>query len=135
MSRRSLLLGLVAALAALAAAGCGREAEPRVYELPPTKACLEAADLPVSTRDVDFVASTALGGALNARFPRPRNEVTISFGESEADAARTERAYRNFAPKRLRIDDVLRRDSNVVMLWAVGPTEKQSKTVSDCLRS
>ena len=130
MSRR---LFVLAYATAVGLAGCGGERPPDEYLFDATLACLRQEVGRVSTTDVDFVASTALGGALNARFRQ--NEVTISFGESAADAARTERAYRNFAPKRLKIDDVLRRDSNVVMLWAVGPTEKQSETVSNCLRS
>ena len=132
MSSRRTFLGLAVALVLLGAA-CGREEEPRVYELRPTRACLEAANVRVTTRKIDFVASTAPGGAFTADFPE--NDVTISFGTSEADAARTERAYRNFAPKRIKIDDVLRRDGNVVLLCAVGTNEEDSETVSDCLQS
>ena len=125
---------VVALLAALVAAGCGGEREPESYKLAPTKACLEDANVRVSTRAVDFVASTALGGALNAKFRH--NEVTLAFGESGEDAERTESAYRTFAPKRLKrkIDDVLLRDRNVVLLWAVAPSQEQRETIEGCLR-
>ncbi len=133
MSTRCTSVGIALLAGALALGGCGREEEPRAYRLEPTRACLAETDVPVTTRNVDFVASTALGGALKAKFPE--NQVTIAFGRSGADAERTERAYRNFAPKKLKIDDVLRRDANVVLLWAVGPSERDAETVTDCLRS
>ena len=132
MSRRVLLL-LVASTAALA--GCGGERPPEEYVFDATLACLRQEVGRVSTADVDFVASTALGGAVYVRFPGRTNEVTLSFGESEEDAARIEQAYRRFAPKRVRIGDVLRRNRNVVLLWGVTPTEQQETTVGGCLRA
>ena len=128
--RRLLAAGLV--LASLAA-GCGGSAD-EPYDLDATRACLRGERVPLS-RDVDFVASTAAGGALHAEFPKTKNEVTIAFGDSEEDAARTERAYRRFAPKRLNISDVLRRDRNVVLLWGVAPNEQDAETISRCLKS
>ena len=131
MHGRKLLL--VAALLALA--GCGGEEPPTQYSLTPTVGCLKREKVRVSTTKIDFVASTAFGGAANVRFPRRVNEVTLAFGESEADAARIEKAYRRFAPKRVRIDDVLRRELNVVLLWGVVPTTAQESTVRECLRA
>jgi hypothetical protein len=124
----------LALLAGALAAGCGGEQPPRVYKFGPTKACLENADARVSTRGIDFVASTALGGALNVRFPG--NEVTLAFGRSDADAERIADAYARFAPRRLRpkIADVLGRERNVVLLWGVAPREEDRKTVVLCLR-
>ena len=123
---------LVLALFAAAAAACGGNAD-EPYELKDTHACLRKERVRVTTKNVDFVASTAAGGALHAEFAR--NEVTVAFGDSEEDAARTERAYRRFAPKRLNIDDVLRRDRNVVLLWGVAPSPEDAETISRCLNS
>ena len=123
--------GLVLGLVALAAACGGNADEP--YELNDTQACLRRERVRVTTKNVDFVASTAARGALHAEFAR--NEVTVAFGDSEEDAARTERAYRRFAPKRLNIDDVLRRDRNVVLLWGVAPSAEDAETISRCLTS
>ena len=128
--RRAIVLGLV--LAAVAG-GCGGDAD-KPYQLDATMACLRSERVPLS-RDVDFVASTAAGGALHAEFPRTKNEVTIAFGDSEEDAARTERAYRRFAPKRVNIGDVLRRDRNVVLLWGVAPNAQDAETISRCLEA
>ena len=125
---------LAALVVVLVASACGGARQPDTYKLAPTKTCLQEADVRVSTRAIDFVASTALGGALNAKFRG--NEVTLAFGDSPDAAERTERAYRRFAPDGLKpkIDDVLRRERNVVLLWAVAPSEEQRRTVVDCLR-
>ena len=124
-------LPLALTLVALVAA-CGGDADEH-YKLEDTQACLRRERVPVSTKNVDFVASTAAGGALHAEFPK--NEVTVAFGDSEEDAARTERAYRRFAPKRININDVLRRDRNVVLLWGVAPSPEDAETISRCLNS
>ena len=131
MRRRTLLL-VVSAL--FAVAGCGGEEPPTRYALSPTLTCLKRENVRVRTMNLDFVASTAFGGAVNVRFPRRINEVTLAFGESEEDAARLERAYRRFAPKRVRIEDVLRRELNVVLLWGVVPSAAHESTIRGCLR-
>ncbi len=123
-----------AALAvALLLGGCGGgdDGNPRQYELEATRTCLEAANVDVSARNLDFVASTALGGAVRARFDL--NSVTLAFGESPDDAARIETAYRNFAGPRIPIEDVLVRDRNVVMLWETKPAAEELARVQDCL--
>jgi hypothetical protein len=119
--------------AAVLLASCGGSDPSAPYRLPPTKDCLEQSDLRVSTKPPDFVASTASGGALRVRFADIR--LTLTFGESEAEAARTEQAYRRFAPKKLPIDDVLRRNRNVVELWEFSPTIDHQDTLNRCLRS
>jgi hypothetical protein len=131
MTRRpSVFLGLILAFGSLA--GCGGD-EVGLYELGPTRACLENSDLEPTQRDLDFVASTALGGALRVRFAD--NLLSLTFGRSQGEAERLERAYRRFAPRRFPIQDVLRREGNVVMLWGVSPTIDQLETVTGCLRS
>ena len=103
--------GLAAALAFVAvAAGCGGSGaeEPSSYALAPTKQCLqENPGVKVDTHDVDFVASTALGGAMRVKVS-PQNFVVMAFGENDAEGARIEQAYRDFAGKRIPIDEVLR---------------------------
>jgi hypothetical protein len=133
MRSRLSLPALAAILLALA--GCSRGGEVNSpYELEPTRECLVDADLRVgAVPRSDFVASTASGGALRVRFADIR--VTLTFGEDEAEASRTEQAYRMFAPRRLPIDDVLRRDRNVVELWEFAPTIDHLNTLNACLRS
>jgi hypothetical protein len=123
---------LLACAAALAAAGCGGgDDEPSLYRLTPTSACLRSADVPVTTRNLDFVASTALGGALRARFPD--NQVVVAFGSSANDGNAIERAYRQFAGRNIGLSDVLMREENVVLVWAAKPTEQDLERVADCL--
>ncbi len=122
---------LTALVAVGVLAGCGGDEAPDAYALEPTRACLEEADVPVTTRDLDFVASTALGGALIAR--PEGNRVVITFGGSASDAARTVRAYRTFAGERIPIADLLFQELNTVLLWETPPSEPQARLIGDCL--
>jgi hypothetical protein len=127
LRRVSLLLPVAVLVSACGGSGVGN------YELEPTRSCLEDSELRPTQRKVDFVASTALGGAMRVRIAQ--NDLSLAFGESEQEAERIEKAYRRFAPKRFPIQDVLRRDRNVVMLWGVSPTIDQLDAVNRCLRS
>ena len=131
--RAPLPLFVLAALVLLA--GCSRGAaveEP--YALEPTRDCLREAGLRVGPRPrSDFVALTATGGAIRVTFADIH--TTVVFGEDEAEAGRLEQGYRTFAPKRLPIDDVLRRNRNVVELWEFSPTIDHQDTMNRCLKS
>jgi hypothetical protein len=130
------LAAFVLALAALVA-GCGGTPpgqRPSHFDLGPSRACLqEQPNVKVSTTDLDFVASTALGGGM--RVTLPDNFVVLAFGEDTAEADRIEQAYRNFAGEDIPIDDVLRRDQNVVMVWNAPPSAEDEGLVLGCLRA
>jgi hypothetical protein len=132
MNRRRISLPSLAISLAFLLAGCGGD-DSGLYALEPTRSCLADAELRPTQKNLDFVASTALGGALRVRFDE--NLLSLTFGESLGEAERIERAYRRFAPRRFPIQDVLRREGNVVMLWGVSPTIDQLETVMRCLRS
>jgi hypothetical protein len=129
--------GLAVALVAGAfLAGCGGSGveEPSSYALGPTKACLMTENgVTVNTKDVDFVASTALGGAMRVKVS-PQNFVVMAFGNDEAEAERIERAYRDFAGKRIPIDDVLERKKNLVLVWNAPPTGEDEGALTNCLK-
>src|SRR3954467_679980 len=120
---------------AVVAGGCPRgAAAQKPYRLEPTRKCLEDADLRVApVPKSDFVASTATGGALRVRYADIR--LTLTFGEDDAEAGRLDAGSRRFAPRKLPIDDVLRRDRNVVELWEFSPTIDHLDTLSRCLKS
>jgi hypothetical protein len=130
-------LTLAAALAAAGmAAGCGGagpNAEPERYELGPSHACLEQGGVRVSTRGLDFVASTALGGAMRVRLATD-NFVDVSFGEDAGEAERIETAYRRFAGRSIPVDDVILRTKNVVMVWNAPPSPAERDTLFGCLK-
>jgi hypothetical protein len=128
-------LSLVVLAALVVAAGCSRGAEAlKPYRLEPTRACLVDAGLRLGKPpQSDFVASTASGGAVRVRYADIR--VTLTFAADDAEAARTEQAYRRFAPRKLPIDDVLRRNRNVVELWEFAPTIDHQDTMNRCLKS
>jgi hypothetical protein len=123
--------GLAIAAATLLAAGCGGEPELQLYRLEPTRDCLEDGGGRVTTDDLDFVASTAGGGAFRAEVGE--NQLTISFGEQEEDAVRTAQAYRDFAGPTIPIDHVLARNENAVMVWNTPPTDGERAQVVACL--
>jgi hypothetical protein len=119
---------------ALLVAGCN--SEPSVYKAEPTAKCLRGKGFRVTTEgsEVGVVAAAAPNGGLRAF--EPGNTVTIAFGESSDDALGIQRAFRRFAPKRLRphIDDVMRLQKNAVLLWTVTPPSEEMDTVFGCLK-
>ena len=102
-----------------------------MFRLAPTKACLEGANIPVRTRNLDFVARNALGGGMHARFAG--NNVTLAFGESDGGARAIEEAYRRLRGRTIVIEEVLKRERNVVMVWAGGPSAAQLQAIEGCL--
>jgi hypothetical protein len=125
-----LLWIVVCTSAALAVAGCGGA---KKYSLAPTKACLEKQkNLRIRSR-VDFVASTAPGGAVSVVFGK-RNEVTISFATNQEEAERIALGYRRFAGRNIGLADVLRPQRNAVLLWEAHPNDEDLATVDRCLK-
>jgi hypothetical protein len=117
-------------LVALAAAGCGGKT---TFALSKTRSCLQTRGADIGGR-LDFVASTATGGAFSAALGD--NSVKLVFGESEGDAQQIFAAYERFALPNVRtgLPDVLRRYNNVVTLWHVHPQDADLSLVVGCLR-
>jgi hypothetical protein len=114
---------------ALLAAGCGGITS---YSLGKTKACLaQEQHVRLSSR-VDFIADTALGGAVVAKLPS-HNQVTIAFALDQDETDRLAGAYRRFHGRNIGIEDVLRPDHNAVLLWKAHPSEKDISSVNGCL--
>lgn len=130
MRRVALLVGL-----GLLVAGCGA-AEPSVYKAEGTAKCLRGAGYRVTTEDakVGVVAAAAPNGGLLAY--EPGNALTIAFGENSDDALAIQRAFRRFAPKKLRphITDVMRTQKNAVLLWTITPPIEEQNKVFGCLK-
>jgi len=104
-----------------------------MYTKDATEACLQKAGLqprPV-TETADFVANSATGGAFVVQLVD--NGVTVSFGETEADANNIDQAYRRFKATNVGINDVLRRQGNALMLWHVHPQDTDLATITGCL--
>jgi hypothetical protein len=126
--------GLIALLAAaVLLSGCGAAGTP-IYTKAATEACLRSAALqprPV-TETADFVANSATGGAFVVQLVD--NRVTVSFGETDADADNIDQAYRRFKANNVGINDVLRRQGNALMLWHVHPQDTDLATITGCLK-
>jgi hypothetical protein len=126
---------LVLVAVALLVAGCGNT-EPSVYKAEPTAKCLRGKGYRVTTdsAEIGVVAAAAPNGGLRAF--EPGNALTIAFGESSDDALGIQRAFRRFAPSRLRphIDDVMRVQKNAVLLWTVTPPLEEMNEVFGCLK-
>ena len=127
---RALPLPLLVVLALLVA-GCGGSSAPSFYTAAKTRACLRDAKARVGPA-TDFVASTATGGSLKARLTD--NFVTIAFGATQSDADNIQAAYTRFAAKNVGVSDVLRQQSNAVMLWHEHPSDADLALVTGCLK-
>jgi hypothetical protein len=119
-------------LFALCFAACGGAGGSALYTLQKTRSCLTAKHIRVGGA-LDFVATTATGGALRAHLAT--NDVKIAFGETSTDADNIDQAYRRFRAANIGIDDVLREDRNAVMLWHTHPSDADMATIGDCLKS
>jgi hypothetical protein len=120
-------------VAVLAASGCGDKGV--TYSVAKSRACFRQQAVRVTrVPRSDFVASTATGGAFRARLPR--NFVTVVFGETDGDAEQIEKAYQRFAFPNVRqgLSDVLRRNSNAIMLWHEHPQSDDETLVLNCLK-
>jgi hypothetical protein len=122
-------LVLCAVLLALVAAGCGGT---KSYDADKTRACLAKQQGVAVSEKVDFVASTALGGAFRVRLPG--NSVTLAFADDRKEAQRLVRAYQRVAGKNIGLTDVLRPNRNVIVLWEKHPSDAALETIQDCLK-
>lgn len=126
-------LVIVLAAVALLAAACGKPS-PKVYSEVRSRACFRAQEVKVEPPPAsDFVASTALGGAFRVRLHE--NFVTISFGDTLANAQSLDHVYRTVHAKNVGIDDVLRMQGNAVMLWHAHPSDGDLAIVQGCLKT
>ena len=94
-------------------------------------ACLQTEGSAVSTDGLDFVAQTALGGAIKATVQD--NVVTVSDGGTLAGARAVTRGY-HLLSRDLPLARLLRAHGRFVMLWQHAPTGSQTRTVLRCLR-
>jgi len=117
-------------LLAVGAAGCGGS---KAYSVGKTRSCLVERGVQIGG-NLDFVASTATGGAFAARLGD--NSVKVVFGETENDAEQIKHAYERFAFSNVKagLADVLRRNRNAVMLWHEHPQESDLSLVTGCLK-
>jgi phage terminase large subunit-like protein len=114
----------------LGAAGCGKQTE-KLYSPAKTRACLADAGVRLGGK-LDFVATTATGGALKAHLGS--NFVTVVFGETVADADNINQAYHRFSSSNVGVDDVLRQQDNAVMLWHEHPSDQDLALITSCLK-
>jgi hypothetical protein len=120
------------ALIALLAVSCGAQTL-KLAKLDPTRACLRAADVRTDQNlSADFIAGTSTGGAFRAHLRR--NLVTIVFSESVDLANGVNDAYHRFHAQNVGIEDVLRQQGNVVMLWHEHPSDADQATITNCLK-
>jgi phage terminase large subunit-like protein len=117
------------AVATLAASCGGKDAT--LYSRDKTQACLAAQGVRLGGA-LDFVATTATGGAFKADLAD--NSVTVVFGATTADADNINQAYHRFHSQNVGIDDVLRQQGNVVMLWHQHPSDADINRIASCLK-
>jgi hypothetical protein len=121
------IVALGAALLVLA--GCGGSAS--LYTLGKTRACLRDKNVRLGP-PIDFVATTATGGATRALLGG--NAVSIVFGETQSDADNIADEYQRVAASNVGISDILQEQRNAVLLWRVHPTDADVGLVTGCLK-
>lgn len=122
---------LIAAPFLLFVAGCGGSSAAPISSLAKTRACLSSKHVKLGG-PLDFVATTATGGAVKATLPS--NFVTIVFGATVADADNIDQAYRRFHAENVGINDVLRQYGNAVLLWHAHPADADLSLITGCLK-
>ena len=131
MMRRS----IVALVLAGALAGCVNPVHSH-YSVSATAPCLSKLGYRVNTNadKLGLIESSAPDGALRAS--EPGNNVTIDFADNAKGATAISRAYHRFGPKTRRehIDDVLRMQHNVVLVWEITPPQAEETRVLGCLK-
>jgi hypothetical protein len=138
MLRRSLLI-VVAASLAVVAAGCGGRGA-KEFTAEGTSSCLKDSGFTQVTTDpkkVGFIAGFAENGGLQAT-SKGGNRLTIAFAADDtAGVASTEKAFRRFAPARLRprMGDIMESEGNAVLVWTVSPTPAQLAAAKSCLHA
>ena len=120
---------LGALFAACVLAGCGKDTP--TYSLAKSSECLRQDGVALGGQ-LDFVATTATGGAVRVRLRD--NSLTLVFGQTQSDADNIDAAYRRFHSSNVGIDDVLRRQGNAVMLWHQHPSDEDLSTITGCLK-
>jgi hypothetical protein len=128
------LRAVLVLVVALAATGCA--AEPSAYKAKPTADCLRDEDFTVVTdrSELGVVEGHTENGGLIVY--TDDNAARLAFGANEEDALGIQEGYRRFVSKKVRenIEDVMRTEKNVVLLWTVTPLQEVSDKVTGCLR-
>jgi hypothetical protein len=136
--RRASIAATLSVLCVLVA-GCGARSN-KPYTAAGSVDCFaKAKGFKKATTDqakVGFIAGFAANGGLRTT-ATDGNVLTIAFALDEAAAASTERAFRRFAPPKLRprIGDIMEAERNAVLVWTVSPTPEQLATAKSCLHS
>ncbi len=118
------------AVAAVLIAGCGGSSS-HSYLRTKTVTCLKMKPVQLGG-PLDFVASTAIGGAVKVH--TEGNFVTVVFGKTVAAGGNIADAYRRFAAKNVGVNDVLIQDQNAVLLWHLHPSQSDLSLVTGCLK-
>jgi hypothetical protein len=120
------------ALVAFLAVACGAPGL-ELAKLGPSRACLQKAGVRTDQNlGADFIAGTSTGGAFRAHFGE--NFVTVVFSDSVEHADGISDAYHRFHATNVGIEDVLRQQANVVMLWHEHPSDAAQAQVQNCLK-
>ena len=120
------------ALVAFLAVSCGAQSV-KLAKIGPSRACLRAAGVRTDERlGADFIAGTATGGAFRAHLGR--NSVTVVFSDTVDRANAINDAYHRFRAQNVGIEDVLKQQGNVVMLWHAHPSDADQARITGCLK-
>jgi hypothetical protein len=137
MTRRAVMLVVVAAIAA-SPAGCGGGSS-KPYTAAGTAPCLQTKGFTRVTTNpakIGLIAGFAENGGLQATAP-DGNVLTVAFTADESEVAGTETAFRRAAPPRYKahMHDIMESQRNAVLVWTVTPAQSRLDDALACLHS
>jgi hypothetical protein len=134
---RRTLLPALGVVCLLTACGPPAPATPNHFTVDATRKCLKTAGLRVSTdpKDLGFITATAPAGGLRAYLVD--NSLTIAYADDEQGAIQIASAFRRVlktARERKRLNSLLDRTGNAVVVWISEPRLQDIALIRGCLK-
>jgi hypothetical protein len=108
-----------------------------IYNLDATASCVSTqsavASISTSKDDLDFIAQSALGGAIYVNY-HSGNDANVSFERTVSDAKRSYKAYKAVGVLIAGgVRDLLEERNNVVIAFTDAPTSQERDAITSCL--
>jgi hypothetical protein len=134
---RRTLLPALGVVCLLTACGPPAPATPNHFTADATRKCLKSAGLGVSTNPKDLGGITAAAPAGGLRVYLVNNSLTIAYADDEQGAIQIANGFRRVATtphERKRLNSLLERTGNAVVVWISEPRLQDVELIRGCLK-